>query len=242
MTSSSQQQEERDVFHRFALARGGEIDVGTIETRSPPEPDILCRVVGERCAYEMVELVDSDAVRRQRRQVDMQSRLLDACESLEPMARAELDRRAGNASVSLRFAEHASARARDLVVPQVVDLLCRIDPDFSGEISPPPPWNGAIESMRVSRPGIVGPGFSVAAAGFLRNPMISRIQTKFGKTYQSEASSELLAYHHFRRPPIPRQFWLEPLTLFLLSHLGSSPFRRVWVFDYHDRRIDLTYP
>lgn len=49
-------------------------------------------------------------------------------------------------------------------------------------------------------------------------------------------------YHHFRRPPIPRQFWLEPLTLFLRSHLGQSPFRRVWVFDYGDGRIDLTHP
>jgi hypothetical protein len=96
--------------------------------------------------------------------------------------------------------------------------------------------------MRISRPGIVGPGFFVAAAGFLRNPMISRIQAKLGKTYQSEAPIELLAYHHFRRPPIPPQFWLEPLTLFLRSHLAQSPFRRVWVFDYHDQRIDLSYP
>jgi hypothetical protein len=242
MTSIRQQQEEREVFDRFAQVCCRDIDVQTIEVRSPPEPDILCRVMGERCAYEMVELVDSDAVRRQRRQVDMQSRLLDACESLGPRERAELDRCAGNASISLRFAEHASARARELVVPLIVDLLCRIHPDFSGEVSPPPRWNGVIESMRISRPGIVGPGFSVAAAGFLRNPMISRIQAKFGKTYQSEAPIELLAYHHFRRPPIPPQFWLEPLTLFLRSHLAQSPFRRVWVFDYHDQRIDLSYP
>jgi hypothetical protein len=242
MTSIRQQQEEREVFDRFAQVCCSDIDVQTIEVRSPPEPDILCRVMGERCAYEMVELVDSDAVRRQRRQVDMQSRLLDACESLRPSERAELDRCAGNASISLRFAEHASAHARDLVVPRIVDLLCRIDPDFSGEVSPPSWWNGVIEGMRISRHGIVGPGFSVAAAGFLRNSMISRIQTKFEKTYQSDASIELLAYHHYRRPPIPPQFWLEPVTIFLSSHLAQSVFRRVWVFDYHDRRIDLTYP
>ena len=238
----NQQEEERDVFLRFAELYGDDIDVQTVEKRDPPEPDIRCCVAGKPCAFELVELVDRDAARRQSRQIAMQGRLLDACDAMNSEDAAQLRQRAGNASVSLRFTDDASARARDQTVPRILELLRGIDSHFIGDVSPSAWWKGVIESIRITRPGIVGPGFSVASAGYLRTPMLSSIQAKFGKTYQSDAPVELLAYHHFRRPPIPEMFWHEPLSRFLHDQTAASLFRRVWIFDYLERRIDLVVP
>jgi hypothetical protein len=120
--------------------------------------------------------------------------------------------------------------------------LGTLDPLFSGEVPKQPWWRDVIESMRLSRWDLVGPTFSVEAGGYLRNPMVSRIEAKFRKNYRSDTPIELLAYHHVSRPPVPGQLWEAPLEEFLRQNLTASPFRRVWIFDDHDRRTDLVFP
>jgi hypothetical protein len=48
---------ERTIFTRFAQAGRPGIDLSTIESREPPEPDIACATLsGERLAFELAEL------------------------------------------------------------------------------------------------------------------------------------------------------------------------------------------
>ena len=48
---------ELDVFSEFSKRSPLNVDEGSIEKRSPPEPDILCRLGdGERVAFELKEL------------------------------------------------------------------------------------------------------------------------------------------------------------------------------------------
>lgn len=50
---------ERAVFRNFAAAARLPVVPDSIESRSPPEPDILCEYIdGDRVAFELVELVD----------------------------------------------------------------------------------------------------------------------------------------------------------------------------------------
>jgi hypothetical protein len=53
--------EERAVFREFAEAAGLRLVPDSIQSRPPPEPDILCTLEnGERVAFELVRLVDQD--------------------------------------------------------------------------------------------------------------------------------------------------------------------------------------
>jgi hypothetical protein len=51
--------EERAIFHEFVAAAQLPVVLESIESRLPPEPDILCEVAGGgRVAFELVRLVD----------------------------------------------------------------------------------------------------------------------------------------------------------------------------------------
>jgi hypothetical protein len=52
---------ERDIFLEFVAVAGLPVVPGSIESRRPPEPDIVCELVGGgRVAFEVVELIDQD--------------------------------------------------------------------------------------------------------------------------------------------------------------------------------------
>jgi hypothetical protein len=55
---------ERRAFSEFAAAAALDIIPGSLESRPPPEPDILCELAGRgRVAFELVNLVDEDLMR-----------------------------------------------------------------------------------------------------------------------------------------------------------------------------------
>src|SRR5437870_1544433 len=52
-------QRERKIFERFAAAAKLNVQPGSVESREPPEPDILCSIEGRAAvAFELVEVVD----------------------------------------------------------------------------------------------------------------------------------------------------------------------------------------
>lgn len=52
---------ERRVFQRFLDAFPKQLPGTSFESRKPPEPDILCTYqTGERVAFELAEICDSD--------------------------------------------------------------------------------------------------------------------------------------------------------------------------------------
>ena len=65
MTRSAQSLKEREVFRAFARVSGLDIDDATIQSRSPPEPDILCETkTGKALAFELTELIDETHMKR----------------------------------------------------------------------------------------------------------------------------------------------------------------------------------
>jgi hypothetical protein len=49
---------ERDVFVEFARAANLRVDVDSIESRQPPEPDVLCCLAGQMAYFEFGRLLD----------------------------------------------------------------------------------------------------------------------------------------------------------------------------------------
>lgn len=55
---------EREVFLEFAQVADLPVVPGSVESRRPREPDILCRLLGgELVAFELLEIVDQDVAR-----------------------------------------------------------------------------------------------------------------------------------------------------------------------------------
>src|SRR5690349_9058379 len=64
MTEEQKAEAERTLFLRGAAIAGIEVVPESLESRRPPEPDILCTLKsGETVAFELVEVVDSDEPR-----------------------------------------------------------------------------------------------------------------------------------------------------------------------------------
>jgi hypothetical protein len=55
---------ERGVFDQFWRVAGLQVLPDSVQSRTPPEPDILCEIEGEGLvAFELVELIDQDLAR-----------------------------------------------------------------------------------------------------------------------------------------------------------------------------------
>lgn len=55
---------ECEVFRKFATVAALALDVGSVESRRPPEPDIRCSVGGNPRLIELVEITDPDLAAR----------------------------------------------------------------------------------------------------------------------------------------------------------------------------------
>ena len=239
------QDEERDVFLCFAKVHPGGIDTQTIESRRPREPDIRCQTAGGPCAFELVELLDPDETRNHRREIDMAAGLRCAFRVMSTDRQVKAMHSVGDAEVRIFLFEAASATALRRIIPQIIDFLLTVDQTLEGEVPQQPWWKGAIRAMWLDRrPGLVGPLFYVPASPhcYTANPILPRIREKFTKKYESDAPLELLAYHSYRIPPSPEQLWRCPVESFLRENIRESQFRRIWLFDYQEKRIDLVIP
>ena len=224
---------EVQIFRRFARAAGLVFGEGSVEKRSPPEPDILCLSDGgEPLAFELVELIDQNYALRTWSQLKLKSKFEKAYETLEPSRKARVAERMGNALINVVFDQGATFRAKEDAVDQVFEVMASVDATFEGKLRRRERAGlpAAVGSIRVSRLDSPGPFFDVEAVGSLGDPTVETIRGKWAKAYQTLHPIELLAYYELQ-PELPEAFWRQQLEAFLDVTGSSSPFRRVWVYD-----------
>jgi hypothetical protein len=228
---------ELPIFHLFASACGVPIDPNSVEKRIPPEPDILCNVVGGgSVAFEMVELVDRDRIGRP---VGDQEKLMDRMRnrhrSLPVELKAEFDKRFGNAWVEARMRPSISLNRREQMADDILEEMMKLEPNFEGTF---PLIRKGVEvaSVKVKRrDGLAGPHFKVLAVSCYDPIPLDSLRGKFEKNYTCGVPMELLAYFHRQAAPLEEQ--LRELSTFIESRLAGSRFRRVWVFDAFHRYV-----
>jgi len=229
---------ELAIFNRFAVASGLAIVQDSVEKLPPPEPDILCNVVGlGDVAFELVELIDEDLAGRSFGQLRLKSMFEESFETCAPSIKAALLSTIGNALVHVTFA-NVGLRQRQSSVVDVFNFLRTIDSDCEGTLTPES-LASTVESIRVARLDIVGPCFDVDAVGCFGDPTLGSIQGKWSKRYETPHRRELLAYYELQ-PELPNELWRPTLESFLQQHWSSSPFQRLWVYDCATRRIVYT--
>lgn len=80
---------ERNQFLRAAEIAGVEVVADSVESRRPPEPDILCTLgTGEIVAFELVELVDPDEPRSVSRAIETGSIEVFGIDTTKPTCRS----------------------------------------------------------------------------------------------------------------------------------------------------------
>lgn len=232
-TRLSKEEIERRIFEALAPLIGWEIVPDSIQQPAPPQPDILCEVVGR--GRVTVELVALDSEETRRRMANMFNTRAAWARALSLWSEAERERLQAdlrNAYFSVNFSEDLGTRDRAEIFRQVQQLLLEC-PNYEGEIRPqsvgtPSGFHGA-KLWRHERLGD-GPKFSAPSAGYWQGPQINKIVEKLSdKTYVPAAPMELFAYSPHDEPD-GAVGSLAAIQGAIAEHLPGSKFERVHVF------------
>jgi hypothetical protein len=237
--NDTQTRTELKIFSRFADVCALSIVRESIVKRSPPEPDIVCRLATEETvAFELVEIIDEGWASLTSGQFREMNSLREAYQAIDGDLRCALDERVGNALVYVSFVADVSARQRRAAVPEILSYLSTIGRDFSGDWEPASgtSLHRIVRSIRITSGDFRGPEFDVEAVSSIADPTIARIRAKWLKSYNTPHPIELLACYELQ-PQMPAALWLPRLESFVTNSSGRGLFRRVWVFDVGARAI-----
>ena len=230
--STQQAESERALFRHFADAIDLPIEPGSIESRTPPEPDTRCMLgdAGPRC-FELVEIIDSDLAKAVGIQLKFQDRL--AADALARQIKGLSD-----ALVFVGFSKSSTNAQKQQVCDVLLNVLGQLPEGFRGNVDPAVHAGlaGVVRKLRINRGDFAGPAFQVDGATFISDPIIERIQEKFAKKYTTDAPIDLLAYYQMH-PTYRAEYELPGVGEYVQANLAGSPFSRVWVFDADNRKL-----
>jgi len=227
----TKRERERAIFREFANAAGIGGDVECVESREPPEPDILCTFKsGNRTAYELTEIMDEA---RKQELSDMSASLNHLHDLVKQLPETHPFRnRFANAQFHIRFNENANINARRNICNALPDYLISEGALLTIRETEYviPPSGGQIDSIHVRRGALSGPTFTSSAGGALRTPVVDSVAKKYRKPYKTDHEIQLVAYFDTFHSVVPDS-WLPGATEFVMVSLAMSPFTRVWVLD-----------
>jgi len=236
---------ERRVFSFFAADTSAFanflIRPGTIESRDPPEPDILCQVQGEGAiAFELTEILDEGSKKTMETMKAAREALLS-----HPLSNGDLrafQAKFAEKHIKVGFRLDVPLKCLESAVPDLYRWLIYVLPDNEYGYSVPLPTElrEAIEYVSVLFPG--PPLIDVAYGLNLSDATISVVTRKLTvKRYTTTAPIELLVFahdqplinHDLRQPAISAE--IVPL---IDDSIARRHIRRVWIYDISRRRTD----
>ncbi|NOT86872.1 MAG: hypothetical protein HOP03_01655 [Lysobacter sp.] len=242
MTRLEQSERELEVFRSFVRICPLEIDDGSIESRSPPQPDIHCvSRSGKEMAFEITRLIDQQTLRR----IDIQELTKGALRQfylgLPSDEKCRFDERYHYAFISFDFSPGSSMDQRRKIFRSAFDILLscrqylsefviRFDPDLMP----------TLHTIRVKKTTLDGPSFYVSGFGYLTDPTRYAISAKFGKSYEANCQIELLAYVDWDLLPDEQEFKLAAREV--CNNIDESAFRRVWIYNLVKNEIVFVFP
>lgn len=228
---------ELPVAKAFATICDLGIKQDSIIKRDPPYPDIYCAdSKNNPLSFELVELIDNDFARN----FNSQSKIVDASHDylskLKPDIKRSFVKKFHNADISFSFYEKATIIKILNSLEETFNLLIETTiSEGSIEIAKPS-LKQLFEDITVIRGGFNGPLFHVAVGGFVGNPVVERIKSKFKKTYEEDSPIHLLAFIN-HNPMFSENDWLPKAKKYVNTEKNSSQFEKIWFFDFHPKRI-----
>lgn len=237
LTSLNKAATERLIFEHFADAQGWLHSPGSIESREPPEPDILfTKADGTKLAYELGEILWRPFAASLDSAIEMPRQACMALDALDPAANQLFKRRFSNAFIAPSFRDGLTKRIRGRAIAPLLRHMLNLPEGYTGSVPIPAELSEILWSVRVTRIlGATGPQFHGSQATWIGDPTVDLIELKFSKTYKAHGSVHLLTYFT-TNPMMPT--WQEDLQSFLDSRTADTvQFETVSVFDVNRREI-----
>ena len=229
---------ERLIFSIFATAAGFSTTGSRIESRPPPEPDILLvSPEGTHIAFELVEILDQGYSGSTQRQLDTKSAFYDHLGAMPDRHQSRFKEKFFNADIHIEFDETLTLKRRAKSIDKVFHFLLDLPDDVVGEVSiDDQRFQKIVTYIHVNRGNFSGPLFDIQAAVWLGDPTVDSIRTKLKKTYETAYPVRLLAYIE-TNPMYPDEVWQADLDEFF-NELGSTClFESIYVFDCSSKEV-----
>lgn len=243
VSAQTQAETELQVFREFAAATQRPILYETISHRDPPEPDIVCEIVGEGLVgFELTELVDFDFMARLDWVVKTKKVLAQFWkEQLSEFQSQSFGAKYDDAILYFHFGAAVGSRKRNARFFSIFEELLALPDGFIGEaLKLDQRFLPVLERVRISRSRCVGPIFNVDNFDWLGDPTWETVSNKLSKTYGCTYPVELLAYIDLDVLP-PEGVWRASLAE-AAAALDASDMSRLWVFDSNKHQILAVYP
>ncbi|HUT52668.1 MAG TPA: hypothetical protein VM658_04700 [bacterium] len=232
--SEKQKEEEKVVMTSFAEVCPIGIRKESIKNRQPPEPDIRCVTEqGEEIAFELVDLSNPSI----HSYANNYRPIMDSLDE-EYARRSDKLSVLNDAHIRISCCNQRLRNRKNIKI--LFDWLETQPLALSGDLPHynNPEINDLIMNLHMEHePGFNGPRFNLTGVGGLCDPLFEALRKKFKKTYGSNLPVELLAYYRLSRPYKVIDYKIEELEAFITTQGASSKFRRVWIFDYSERKI-----
>ena len=238
-------QKEREMYIFGAFAKVCPLEITSFESKDPPEPDILCQLKdGSSLAFELTEAVD-DRVPQRMDNAQKAEKFWEDYKNNEllPEDKERFDRLFSGCSITLNLNKQTTMPKIKKAIKYIfkkyknsyrcqLGLIQRVKSDFPDcyESIKIEPKDGEPE-FRCSRAMSISPKF-----------VINIIKNKFERNYETDYPIHLLIYsgQHSLGPDC---FWNQPNTKsYIEKNMGSSLFKRIWIFDRHKMKIVYVFP
>jgi hypothetical protein len=238
---SSQQDKECEIVKKFLhVARIG-IQPNGILSLKPPYPDVLCKLVaGNNISFELTETVDPNIVRTTKLSNSIRIKMRLYFEKMTDSEKGRLQEIFGNASICFNLDDKTIKSSFGKLLPSIFHFLLSCTSDMNGNVDRRLLPNN-VKGVLITRGQFNGPVFNTSNALYWADTTVERIRVKFQKQYKCDCPIELIVHSWTHSLP-PDTLWLASVREFVVQQLDSSPFQRVWVFDYVGSAIRYVYP
>lgn len=237
----TQDDDEIGAFRDFLEHSHLAVAPDSIEKRSPPEPDILCRLTNNgQLAFELVEICHPGNAAFVGSAGIVGRLLEETYRNLSRELRIRFDTRFAGKPLSFAFCSGATINRIRVALPRAfAELVGKSQNDE--EYRP----SSAAVARTLTSVKFVGrveepdrPSFNIAGAFQPDDVVVESILSKLGKTYKTPHPIELLAYFGAFAWSLSIS-WERPLRQVLKAR-DLGPFRRVWVLGWSG--IRFVYP
>jgi len=237
---------ERRVFRFFAadaaIYAAFNILTETVSSREPPEPDILCEVIGEGpVAFELAEILDQASMKVMATMMSARHALHS---SLSELCASDLDclrSKFATKQVKVAFRQDKPLRELAAIIPSLYHWLIHgpYDDLYGYSVPLPADLGAVLEYVSIlSGPLDIDIAFGVNVVDATISSATSKLVRKL---YTTTAPIELLVYAH-DQPLIQYEAWRSTIAAAIVPLIDESivrgHFRRVWIYDISLRKTD----
>jgi hypothetical protein len=248
--ADEQREAEQSIF--WAFAEAASLSVVSVESREPPEPDLICEIAGVGTVAFEVGIVAGEPLQRAiSSQLAARRKFQTAYAALPADDRLRIEERLGGIpAVHATFLPSTSPGRWHTAVEPILDYLVRHARVADGPEALRPGdigvWRDSgltrhLSDLSVRRTTTRRPFFGVVEAVRVVDAAPRMLEKKLSGTYTSAVPMELVLYWSAQPAPATVE-WRENIIELIRARRPSSCFRRVWCFDLFDRAVVIVEP